>query len=131
MARKRKREGISIKAMTITVMVLIGYLCWGVAASSYLGRVFEPIEPELGRRLASGLSFVLASFGTFLVNSLRIDQAPAVFMNSLRNHPWHFGLFLGLEGAAVGFGLWLKKVEQELNPPTKRRKRRPRPAAPP
>lgn len=124
MANKKPRDGISIRTMVIGLMLVIAWLSWAIAASSCLGPVVEPMAPRGPRDRLAGLHFIYAGFATFLVNSIRIDQAPAVFMNSLRHHPWHFWMFFILEGAAAGFGVWVKRVERELNPPRKRGKRR-------
>ena len=120
MAKKRKRknkQGLSVTVMAICLMVAIAWLCWAIAASTYFGAVVEPIPAGTRPRRSAGLALIIAAFLTFLVNSVRLDAMPAVFMNSLRNHPWHFGLFIGLETAAVLFGLAVKGLETRLNRP--------------
>lgn len=120
MAKKKKRkkaQGLSVTVMVVCLMVAAAYLCWALAASTYFGAIVEPIEPGTRPRRSAGLQLILAAFISFLVNSVRLDAIPAVFANSLRNHPWHFGLFFGLEAAAVLFGFGVKRLETQLHRP--------------
>lgn len=118
--KKEQREGISILTMSILLMIFFAWLSWAVAASAYFGEIIEPV-PVQGR--GGGIVLFLVALITFLVNSLRIDALPHVFMNSLRHHPWHFGLFFGLEILTAGFGIWMKWLETSLERPRVKRRR--------
>ncbi len=98
--RKKKREGMSVLTMVICLMVFFAWLCWAMASSAYFGAMIEPV-PVRGQ--AGGISLMLITFAMFLFNSLRLDALPAVFMNSLRHHPWHVLLLIVLETMTVGF----------------------------
>ena len=119
--RKKKRQGLSVSVMVVCLMLAAAWLCWAIASSTYFGAVVEPMEPRGPARRAAGLQFLLAAFFNFLWNSIRIDALPAVFTNSLRHHPWHFGLLFGLEAAVVGFGLCVKRLEAQLSRPPRPR----------
>jgi hypothetical protein len=127
MARKRRRrkkeprEGISILTMVVCLMVFFAWLSWAIAASAYFGALVEPVP--VGGVRTGGMVMIVVTVLTFLLNSLRIDALPDVFMNSLRYHQWHFGLFLALEMLTAGFGIWLKWVETSLERPRVRRRR--------
>lgn len=114
---KSKSDGISVRRMTIWLMIAVAYVFWGIAASTHIGRVFE-LVPVSGR--GGGLLMAISGLATFLINSLRIDAIFAVFTNSLRNHLWHFWLFVIAECTVLGFGIWLKHLEEQLKQPTSR-----------
>ena len=120
--KKEKREGLSVLTMAVCLLVFFAWLCWAIASSAYFGAMIEPV-PVRGR--AGGLIMMFAAFATFLFNSIRIDAMPAVFMNSLRHHQWHFLLFVVLETMTLGFGVWIKWMEVKLERPRIKRNRRP------
>lgn len=128
--KRKKKQGLSVTVMVVCLMVASAYICWAVASSTYFGAVIEPMEPRGPARRAAGLQFIVAAFITFLVNSFRLDAIPAVFMHSLRNHPWHFGLLIGLQAAAVLVGLGVKRLEAQLDRPLKARAKSESPVVP-
>lgn len=129
-----KSEGISIKAMTIGVMIIVAYLCWAIAAVNAL----EPIVPMEGRtvgdygggRVEFLMRGIFGNFINFIGNSFMIHRAPGILMNTLRHEQWILMLLFVGEGIAVGFGLFAKKLEVELEPPKKRKKKRRSPIGP-
>lgn len=128
------RDGLSVRAMVVGVMILIAWLCWATAASAYFGSLFEmaDVNPGTGmsggRGRGRGLTLMLSTAVSFVLNSLRIHEAPAVLTHTLQNERWIVLTFFLLMGAAVLFGLWVKKLEAELSGPKRRsgrkRKRR-------
>ncbi|MCA9073726.1 MAG: hypothetical protein KDA93_01745 [Planctomycetaceae bacterium] len=127
-------EGISIRMMTIGVMIVVAYLCWAIAAVNAL----EPIVPMEGHtvgdygggRVEFLMRGVFGNFINFIGNSLKVHRAPAIAMNTLRNEQWILLMLLIGEGLAVGFGLFSKRLEAELEPPKKRKRKRRSPTGP-
>lgn len=101
-----QREGASVLTMVLWLMVFVVWLSWAIAASAY----FDVLPVQPGSR-SGGIVLLLS----FLVNSLRLDALPDVFMNSLRHHQWHFVLFAALEAMIAGFGIWVKRLESALD----------------
>lgn len=127
MSEPEARGGISVQTMVIGVMLLITYLCWAMAASAYMGAAVEVAGPESGAgagRLGArsrGLALIMASIISFLLNSVRLDQAPAILLNTLQHEQWIVLLFVVLMACALLFGAWVKKVEADLAGPRRRR----------
>ena len=125
MADDQKNDGISVRTMTIGVMLVIAYICWGMAASDYLN--LEPPSPDdgivIGRGRRFGLIAIVYVIGTFIANSLHVHEAPGIISNVLRNERWILWAFVVLEVLAVGFGIWVKSMDTKLNQPKRRRKR--------
>ncbi len=84
MPDNQKNEGVSIRTMTIGVMLLIAYICWGMAASDYLG--LKPGLPDSGVRAGRGRGLVMAVtlIVTFITNSLHVHEAPGIISHVFR-----------------------------------------------
>jgi phosphotransferase system glucose/maltose/N-acetylglucosamine-specific IIC component len=140
MSHDEEKDGLSVTAMVIGVMLLITWFCWALGASSYFGSLFEIAPPEAGSgRIGGrsrGLALLIGTVISFLLNSLRLNHAPDIISYVFANERWIIVTFLALMGTAVLFGLWVKKLEAELAGPkrkkggrkrTGKRKKRPRP----
>jgi hypothetical protein len=139
MSSDDEKDGLSVRAMVIGVMILITWFCWAMAASSYFGSLFDVAAPEPGSgRLGGrsrGLALIIGTVLSFLLNSLRINHAPAIISHVLASERWILITFLFLMGTAVLFGLWVRKLEAQLAGPRRtprrkrsgKRKKRPRP----
>jgi hypothetical protein len=139
MSHDEEKDGLSVTAMVIGVMILIAWFCWAMAASSYFGSLFDVAAPEPGSGRfggrSRGLALIIGTVISFLLNSLRIDHAPAIISHVFADERWILITFLALMGAAVLFGLWVRKLEAQLAGPQRKprrkrsgkRKKRPRP----
>lgn len=128
---KKKQEGVSVRTMTIAVMVFILLFCWGIAASAYFGAIIDPGAAEGTGGAGEALWFGLSGLATFFGNFIRIDAAPAIITHTFKNRIGIVWLLGVLEVLAVGFGLMVHQLERKLEPvpagPKRRRKKRRRP----
>jgi hypothetical protein len=131
MAHDEQKDGLSVTAMMIAVMLLIIWFCWALAASSYFGSLFEVAAPEPGSgrygARSRGLALIIGTVISFLLNSLRLNHAGAIISHVFASERWIIVTFLALMGTAVLFGLWVKKLEAELAGPRRKKSRRKRP----
>ena len=125
MSDDHDRPGLSLNAMAIGVMVLAAYFCWALAASAHLGEFFDMSRTPISGR-GRGLAFLVMQTLSFLINSVRLDQLPGILGNAFTNDRWLIVLFLVLEALAVGFWLWMRRLEAELAGPRKKRRKRKR-----
>ncbi|MCA9110679.1 MAG: hypothetical protein KDA52_12070 [Planctomycetaceae bacterium] len=127
MADDQKNDGISVHTMTIGVMLLVAYICWGIAASAYLDPLVELGPPPEGFRRGRGGGYAIKALLYWLVsfvgNSLRLNHVVGITSNVLRNDQWILLTFVVLEVLALGFGIWVKMLDTKLNPPRRKRKR--------
>jgi hypothetical protein len=123
MSDDHNRPGLSLNAMAVGVMVLAAYFCWALAASAYLGESFDMQQARRAGR-GAGVAFLVMQTLSFLFNSVRFDQLPGIVGNAFTNDRWVLVLFLVLEVLAVGFWMWMRKLEAELAGPAKKRRRR-------
>ena len=123
-----EHQGLSVNAMMIGIMVLVAYMCWALAANSYMGSVFsyEDMEPGGGRigSRSRGLAWLIGTVISFLLNSIRIDHTVGIIQHAFTQERWILLLFGVLMGCTVLFGLWVKKLETELAGPTRKKKRK-------
>ena len=125
MSDEHERPGLSLNAMAIGVVALAAYFCWALAASAYLGEFFDVQQARRAGR-ATGVAFLVMQTLSFLINSVRLDQLPGILGNAFTNDRWLIVLFLVLEALAVGFWLWMRRLEAELAGPQKKRRKRKR-----
>jgi phosphotransferase system glucose/maltose/N-acetylglucosamine-specific IIC component len=130
MAHEDEKDGLSVTAMVIAVMLLITWFCWALGASSYFGSLFEVAAPEPGSGRfggrSRGLALIIGTVISFLLNSVRLNHAPAIIGHVFANERWIIITFLVLMGTAVLFGFWVKKLEAELAGPKPKKNRRKR-----
>jgi len=128
MSEPEENEGLSVTAMVVGVMILITYGCWAIAASAYFGSMFEvaPPEPGMGRfgGRSRGLALLIGTVISFVLNSLRINHAPAIIRNTFSSERWILLTFVILMGATALFGVWVKRLEAQLDGPKRRSRRK-------
>ena len=125
-----KPDGISVKSMTIGVMILVAWLCWAIAAAKYLDPIIAMQGHSVGNMGGGRIEFLIrgifGNFINFIGNSLMLHHAPGIITNTLRHERWIILMLFVLEGLAFGFGMFTRNLEDRLQPPRKRkRKRRP------
>ena len=120
-----QRGGLSVNVMAIGIIILCAFFCWALAASAYLGEFFDMQEASRSGRRA-GVTFLVMQTMSFLINSARFDQLPGILGNALTQDRWIVWLFLILESLAVGFWLFVRKLEAELAGPQRKRRKRKR-----
>lgn len=99
-------------------MVAIAVFGWGFLAASYDGAH----APPLNERDPQEIRFRRAR-SHFIANAVeQLPNLPTVITWHLSNRIWLPLLLLGLEVAAVAGGFVLKRVEKELDQPTRRKK---------
>lgn len=128
MSHDEESGGLSVTAMVIGIMLLVAWFCWALAASSYFGSLFDVAAPEPGSgrfgARGRGLALIVGTVISFLLNSLRLNHAPAILSHVFANERWILITFAALMVGAVLFGIWVRKLEAELAGPRRKPRRR-------
>lgn len=128
MSHDEESGGLSVTAMVIGIMLLVAWFCWALAASSYFGSLFDVAAPEPGSgrfgARSRGLALIVGTVISFLLNSLRLNHAPAILSHVFANERWILITFAALMVGAVLFGIWVRKLEAELAGPRRKPRRR-------
>lgn len=128
MSHDEESGGMSVTAMVIGIMLLVAWFCWALAASSYFGSLFDVAAPEPGSgrfgARSRGLALIVGTVISFLLNSLRLNHAPAILSHVFANERWILITFAALMVGAVLFGIWVRKLEAELAGPRRKPRRR-------
>jgi len=114
-------EGKSIRWIVIASMLFVAYIGWGLLAGSYAGDAHAD-GVVAGRREVAGLTLLASAIYSFIATSLM--ELP----NFFRVISWHFSNRLWLlvlivlaEVGVAGGGYGLKKLEENLSQPRRRR----------
>ncbi|MBC8116605.1 MAG: hypothetical protein H7062_19605 [Candidatus Saccharimonas sp.] len=132
MSKKSKSQGMSIRTMTILVGVVMACFLWGVAAAMYDNAngglwIAGPVNGERLRR-PSPLGMLIASVIAYVSNTVMyLPHLPWVVGFILTERTWFAIVALLVEGAVIGFGFWMARLQKTLDSgqafKTKRRSR--------
>lgn len=123
-------SSISLKWIVIATMIFVAFLGWGCAASFYSANVegFHANAPTgLAIRGGRRLSLLAIPYGIATFCYVAVSQLPNLLAVSgyiFQHHIWLPITILVVEGLVVAGGFGLKKLEKELEVPSKRRYRR-------
>jgi hypothetical protein len=111
-----EKSNKSVLWVVVAVMLAIAVFGWGFLAASYEGAQ----APPPSERGPQEIHFRGAR-GRFFANAVaHLPDLPTVMAWHFRNRIWLPLLLLGLEVAGVAGGFVMKRVERELERPTRR-----------
>ena len=124
-------EGKSIRWIVIVSMIFVAYLGWGFMAGSY-AEIGATALPEVGnlrirRGRGMGIALLISAVVSFVVTSItELPNFFSVISFHMSNRIWLPILFIVLEGLVLAGGYGLQKLEENLEKPRHRRKKKKR-----
>ena len=119
-----RNQGLSITSVVVLIASLIGLIAWCVFAAEYAGE-YEGFKPKgfgiVRGRLTLLIEGIVAMFSAMGNGIQQIPNCFAVIRFTLSQRFGFFIAFLVVESLIVGGGVAMKRLEQQLNAPMKRR----------
>jgi hypothetical protein len=123
-----KKEGMSVRKVTILSMLAIAYVGWGLAASGYAYHAENrgpTVISSAGARGGAGAALATLGVAFLEMLSKSLVQIPSVFSVigfTFRDRPWLPIAIVVVEGLVIGGGYLMWRFEQQLE--TERRRNR-------